>query len=48
MWPLRMVSNLILYITTHKSFLVMPQVLRAADPPIPFDCIKQEVGKYMS
>ncbi|EFX76654.1 hypothetical protein DAPPUDRAFT_248795 [Daphnia pulex] len=28
----------------HKSFFVMPQVLRAAEPPIPFDCIKQEEG----
>lgn len=26
---------------------MLPQVLRAAEPPIPFDCIKQEEGQYV-
>ncbi|EFX77320.1 hypothetical protein DAPPUDRAFT_321622 [Daphnia pulex] len=32
------------YFECHKSFFVMPHVLRAAEPPNPFDCIKQEEG----
>ncbi|EFX64378.1 hypothetical protein DAPPUDRAFT_266513, partial [Daphnia pulex] len=33
---------------THKSFFVLPQVLRTAEPPIPFHCIKQEEGQYVT
>ncbi|EFX65487.1 hypothetical protein DAPPUDRAFT_264648 [Daphnia pulex] len=33
---------------SHKSFFVLPQVLRTAEPPIPFHCIKQEEGQYVT
>ncbi|KZS07168.1 Uncharacterized protein APZ42_029189 [Daphnia magna] len=31
----------------HKCFLVMPQLLKANDPPIPFYCFKQCKGDYI-
>ncbi|EFX60082.1 hypothetical protein DAPPUDRAFT_125559, partial [Daphnia pulex] len=32
---------------THKNILAFPQILKAANPPIPFKCIKQCVGQYV-
>ncbi|EFX71269.1 hypothetical protein DAPPUDRAFT_255987 [Daphnia pulex] len=32
---------------THKNILAFPQILKAANPPIPFICIKQCVGQYV-
>jgi jumonji domain-containing protein 2 len=31
----------------HKNILLFPQILRAANPPIPFKCIKQCAGDHV-
>jgi jumonji domain-containing protein 2 len=34
-------------INRHKGIALMPQLLKACDPPIPFHCIKQGKGDYV-
>ena len=37
----------ICFINIHKGIALMPQLLKACDPPIPFHCLKQCKGDYV-